>query len=233
MPCSATAPAGFIVHYTFDENLINYGSLGSAANLVLQGGAVFSDTKPLAGSSLVLPSPLSFGQIGSQGAPLGSAWTAAVWFKNLASPSPLRTLLSGLVAHKPVVVQSDGLAGAVNQLYGFESSAFDIDSISNDGKWHHIAVVGHDGVEDLYVDGIFVGVVPFESRFDVFAIGNSQSGDERFADELDEFYLYGRALTDIEIQSLYNEGRELAKYPYQIVPHGWYCLVFAVCFFLV
>ena len=104
--------------------------------------------------------------------------------------------------------------GAVGATAGFVSSAYNTSKIAQDGNWHNVILVGHDAVEDLYIDGIFQGTINFQSQLDIFAIGNTAlTGVDRFADNLDEFYLYNRVLSDIEIQALYNEGRGLAGNP--------------------
>jgi hypothetical protein len=79
------------------------------------------------------------------------------------------------------------------------------------GKWRHVVVVLGAGQSSLYVDG---AVVPNTSAISVFPadlgtidyayLGKSQfSSDPNFDGQIDEFRVYGRALSAAEIQELY------------------------------
>ena len=207
------------MHHSFDNSAANSGSLGAAANIALNGGAVLSETQALAGSALYLADSGAFAALGSQGAPLGATWTAAIWFKNLAGPMQIeRTLFRGYNLMHLLLVQYNGFIGAYSNYASYSSTGIYIENIGRDGKWHHLAITGHDGIEDVYIDGVYQGIIPFQSPLDIFAIGNYQRGGQRFADYLDEFYLYNRVLSEAEVRAVFNEGRELAGFA--ICPRG-------------
>lgn len=55
----------------------------------------------------------------------------------------------------------------------------------------------------MYVDGVQVGVVAFQSQTDVYSVGNYFTGGQLFCAYVDEFYMYDRALSDTEVYNLY------------------------------
>jgi hypothetical protein len=79
------------------------------------------------------------------------------------------------------------------------------------GKWRHVAVVLGAGQSSLYVDGAVVpnttaiSLRPADlATIDYAYLGKSQfSNDPNFDGQIDEFRVYGRALSAAEIQELY------------------------------
>ena len=57
-------------------------------------------------------------------------------------------------------------------------------------------------LSSVYIDGANVGTSDRKSTSDVYAIGNYQGGVQRFADTLDDYRIYNRALDPGDIQSL-------------------------------
>jgi hypothetical protein len=90
----------------------------------------------------------------------------------------------------------------------------------NDGKWHHVVAV-RDGNKDenqLYVDGILVKSEPVDYLGDWksnrgITIGyHNVSPYYYFNGKLDEIAIYGKALSQAEIQYHYNKGLEGKDY---------------------
>jgi len=85
--------------------------------------------------------------------------------------------------------------------------------IINNGGWHHLVAV-HDGTTDyLYVDGVEAASTDFDhAGFDSTAplnIGwfNNRSGStHHFNGTIDEVVIYGKALTDVEVEHRFNKG---------------------------
>jgi hypothetical protein len=90
----------------------------------------------------------------------------------------------------------------------------------NDGQWHHVAGVwdGSNGELvnpaqfSLYIDGIKAAAIPFNSPYSFYppltgsggtAIGFHGAWALYFAGEMDDVYIYSRALAEAEIYALY------------------------------
>ena len=78
----------------------------------------------------------------------------------------------------------------------------------NDGQWHHIAVVRHNGALTYYKDGTAIGTAPFTGSLTPsrFLIGSSLNGAEFFAGQIDELAVYNRALTEADVRLLFIGG---------------------------
>ena len=73
--------------------------------------------------------------------------------------------------------------------------------------WHHLAVVGTGTTTRFYVDGVCVGSSDRKAASsDVYAVGNYQSGSQRFADKLDDVRIYVGALSETAIATLASGG---------------------------
>ena len=55
---------------------------------------------------------------------------------------------------------------------------------------------------DFYVDGVFAGTADEGSQTEVWSIGN-WAGSQRFAESIDEVYIYKRALSAGEVVELF------------------------------
>ena len=99
-------------------------------------------------------------------------------------------------------------AGAVRWAGGFLTGT----TALNDGNWHFITLVDKAGTESIYVDGAAQGVAssmtqPLSSGANQLWIGGSpdtDAGAVKINGFIDEVYLFDRALSSTEIQSLYN-----------------------------
>lgn len=88
----------------------------------------------------------------------------------------------------------------------------------NNGNWHHVAVVREQTSVLVYVDGQLDAAVSVGGISDVyndaaFVMGMEtacigEDGTSRFTGQLDEISLYGRALSDAEIQEIFNAGAD-------------------------
>ncbi|MGF1678194.1 MAG: LamG domain-containing protein [Candidatus Methylacidiphilales bacterium] len=79
------------------------------------------------------------------------------------------------------------------------------------GQWHHLAVSLKGNICTLYVDGAQVGrneqmtLTPASlGNTTLNQIGKSKYGDPLFQGMIDDFRIYSRALTDLEISILSN-----------------------------
>jgi hypothetical protein len=79
------------------------------------------------------------------------------------------------------------------------------------GKWYHIALVRHEGLEIYYVDGVAIDTSTASSGGSFSQncytmIGSTRLPDRFFDGLVDDVRVYDRALTSSEIESLYSAG---------------------------
>jgi autotransporter-associated beta strand protein len=95
----------------------------------------------------------------------------------------------------------------------------------NDGNWHFITMVASGGSKSIYVDGNLDGVTstianPLASNANQIRIGGSPNpgdGTAKMNGFIDEVYLFDRALSQSEVQSLYNYN-SLTNVPSSVLP---------------
>lgn len=69
--------------------------------------------------------------------------------------------------------------------------------------WHLITAVGEGGKTTFFIDGVKIGVSNYQATDDIVVVGNYQNGGQRFADYIDDFRVFDRALTASEIRNIY------------------------------
>jgi VCBS repeat-containing protein len=83
--------------------------------------------------------------------------------------------------------------------------------------WHNLVAVGEgSGINartTYYVDGVKVGTAYYKAGDDVAVVGNYQDGSQRFADYIDDFRAYDRALTASEVRNIF-QGIDSAEAAY-------------------
>jgi len=199
-------PAGEAAHYSFDQTsgstVFNSGALAgkdgllqSGAGLTTGGGGMIGEAMTVADNSNQRLELLSSVDINDE-------WTVAAWFNDLHPNDTWRTLCRGFGADHPVIVQDGGQDNLGTYVGGFRDGGSDL--LAGDG-WHHIAAVGAGSTTTFFVDGAQVGVSDRKTTADIGWIGNHESG-QPFAADLDEFFIYNRALDLGEVNSLYNAG---------------------------
>ena len=79
-----------------------------------------------------------------------------------------------------------------------------------DTLFHHLAVTKKDGVVTFYIDGVASAPVIYNPTFTFpsFAAigGRSDNLDNSFFGTIDELAVYSRALSDLEVQAIFNAG---------------------------
>src|SRR5262249_17209601 len=126
----------------------------------------------------------------------GGSWTASAWFNTLYSPASWRTLFRGNLGDHQVIIESGTTRlGEHDNNTGYRDSGYDVATGGILTGWHQITAVGSGTTTTMYIDGVQVGVVPFKSTTDIFAVGNYQGNGQPFAQKLDEVYIYQSALS--------------------------------------
>src|SRR3989449_4382750 len=133
-------------------------------------------------------------------------FTVAAWFRWTTNPSPYCSGIQGGGGSWELRVMADGRFGATfYQSIGPDVFTEIVSPLTyNDGDWHHAAAVLRSGLVRLYVDGILVAqdtTNPITSvRTSTQAIIGRVASD--FAGDIDEVFVFSRALTDAEIAAL-------------------------------
>jgi len=126
----------------------------------------------------------------------GGGWTISAWIYNLYPSDSLRILTAASIVDYQFIIMhgSNDLQSLV--LGGLYDSKHDL--LPGDG-WHHIAAVASGGETKFYVDGVGTedNVIPAASSTDIKYIGGRAG--MAFAEVIDEFYIYDRALNETEI----------------------------------
>lgn len=207
-----SAYADLVAYWKFDETsgTTAANSSGSVTNYngTLTGGATFAPGK--FGNGLSIPSSTAVMLMNSNVVPLGSTWTFTGWFSTpIPNTGLYHTLIRGQTLHHPIIAQTGtNILGTYdNSGPGFQAAAptFDLDTLTTPG-FAHIAAVGSGGTTTFYINGVQVGVSPFESMADIFAVGNYQGGAQIFSSLLDDAAVFNTALTPSDIAKLYNGG---------------------------
>jgi hypothetical protein len=134
--------------------------------------------------------------------PLGATYTVAFWFYNLGPTSSYKTACRTSTGFaSPIIVwqTTNELGLWINPSLigtGFAMSP------ANYTGWHHLAAVASGGTTAFYVDGVWVGTAAGVDSGALRWIGNSGGGAERFADRIDEWATWTRALSATEIATL-------------------------------
>jgi len=203
----ADPPTDAVAYYSFDNvtgtTVYNDGSGGAANNATLESGAaVTTGSGGKIGEGMTIADETAQKLTANTAIDLADtavvdgAWTIATWFYNLHPTDDWRILTRGGNDFQVMVHRStDDLETRVGTFY---DSDYDL---SPAGGWHHIAAVGSGSQTQFYVDGAVAGdVIPVRSGADIKWIGN-YSG-VAFAEIIDEFYVFDRALDEEEIQQL-------------------------------
>ena len=198
---SLSAFDGADVYLSCDDTS-NRGTAGSKFD-VSATGVSFSTANALLGHAC------SFSSAGvlTLGKPLvdsGTGWTFAAWFRNLA-PSGARTLFGS--ASGEVILGGSSASPARLVSNGDDLGAKLSDSLQSDGVWHHIAIINTLTSRQVFLDGAkivdsSVGTVP-SSLAAISTLGSDATGTERFADALDEIYLYHFQIPESSVMDMY------------------------------
>ncbi|MFJ6592452.1 exo-alpha-sialidase [Streptomyces violaceusniger] len=148
--------------------------------------------------------------------PLGTRdFTVSLWFRYSAAAGQHPFLWMGGIGTKQPQVWLRGEPGSnriralmttVNGFSTFTSASVSTDAAYNDGQWHHLALTRSGGRLSLTVDGGTAVTAPDApgtvSRTAPFGLhlGQAVDGRSHMTGDLDEFRLYGRALTDAELR---------------------------------
>jgi len=143
-------------------------------------------------------------------------FTVAAWFRWTTNPSPYYGGIQGGGGSWELRVMADGHFGAT--LY--QSIGPDVFTeirsplAYNDGTWHHVAAVLRSGLVRIYVDGVLVAQDTTNPITSVRTSTLTEIGHvaSNFVGDIDEVFVFSRALSDAEIAALVFGSTSSAQY---------------------
>jgi autotransporter-associated beta strand protein len=214
-----------VLQMTFDNvvgsTVVNQGSGGSAMNGTLSGTATITSGGRF-GSALSISSGAANGGyvlISSSVVPLnyGGAWTVGMWIKTSTTGGADAYQGDGSWAsgNTSFYLNSGGTSsgtkgGGVRYAQGWEQGTATL----NDGNWHHVVLTCNNGTKIQYVDGAIDSLVANAwnstgtgGQFWIGGTADTGDGNVGLNGLIDEVYVYDRALTLSEVQSLYSTNK--------------------------
>ena len=192
----------------------NLGSAGSIATL--KNGALFSITEKKFGASALNIPTGSTGAYAEITTPIevgldnvSNTYSISVWFKGLYDfTNGWRTLTRGSGTNHQIIVSNgnDRLGSFISSGGGFKDSEYDLHPETSQNSWQHLAATFDGSSTTFYLDGSNAGTVNDSAGNNIFAVGNYQGGNQRFAEYIDDFRVYGITLSEEEVSSIYNSG---------------------------
>ncbi len=203
--------------WKFDEESgsTTRNSVTGADSGTLTSGALFSTSeKTFGNSSLHLPTSSTGARVTLSptlnlgGTTTVASFTISAWFRNLYPSSSRRTLSRGATnGHHLMVWNNSNNVGVYANSNGNWRDSGEFDLVP-DGLWHQIVAVSDGLTTKFYLDGTYRGDADRPTGDSILTIGNHSGGGQRFAEYLDDFRVYGTALSDFEIEMLYREAEE-------------------------
>jgi hypothetical protein len=207
-----------VIHYTFDTDGTNSGSLGTANNLTIPSDFSIDDTNQLIGTKcLKAIGPSTASSATTQ--TTFPAWTTpgnftiSLWGKCSAWTSTNHRLMSLTINGTLVVIafQTDSLMLFFNNSNNAVSSI----TIPNtfDNAYHHFVLTFIGTTADLYIDNVlYTPQVSFPFSFSqqsitALAIGSSLAADPTYNGYIDDFRIYGYAADTNWIDMIYKLGK--------------------------
>ncbi|TWT93960.1 PKD domain-containing protein [Stieleria varia] len=184
-----------VAHYSFDsasdigDDVSGRGHDLTTTNVTWSSDGISGGSAQFTGQSSVLT-------IGSTGVDLGTTWTVSAWFKGYVDSNDWNALFHGVQNDYQIIVHANSEnLGSYSSSQGFIDSGIDFSRAGLGESWHQITAVGAAGSTKFYVDGLLAGEINAQMPGSVLSIGNFAAGTQQFADQLDEVYLYDKALT--------------------------------------
>jgi predicted peptidase len=214
---------GLIAWWKLDETggTIAADAAGNGYAGTLQNSATWK-TDGKFGGALQLKAPNDMFLCSVKPVPLGAEWTICAWFTApLPATETWHTLTRSQNNDHHVILDASLNLGMFDNVSGgsFRDCGFNLGGLS--AGWHHLAAVGSGATTAFYIDGRPVGSSDRKAAAsDVFAVGNYQGGDQRFADAIDDVRIYNRAVTAAELARLAgSDGKPLPPAPLAAPAH--------------
>jgi alpha-tubulin suppressor-like RCC1 family protein len=212
----AAPPAGLVSWWRAETNAMDQAGTN---NGTIHGGVTIGSGR--VGQSFVLDGTSGYVEVpSSPGLKLAGSFTVEGWvnYTYLNSPYGSVIFVKGQDIEEFADIALSITIGAklrphVNVPGGW--SYFDCNTLLTNGVWYHVAMV-YDGTSLRgYVNGALDGTLPvsgpvqttdYPVRIGAYAPINGNPSKDFFPGKIDELSVYNRALTGVEIQTIYNAG---------------------------
>ncbi|MBC3758159.1 LamG domain-containing protein [Hyunsoonleella sp. SJ7] len=210
---------GLIAHYPFNGNANDES--GNSNNGIVNGATLTTDRHGNPNSAYTFDGVNDFIQVPSSNHNSlgGSDFTISVWFKSSTADEGViwnkRNTSSCSQASGPTIglSQTSQASGNLLQYRVRSSNDYLLNSKEavNDGKWHNAVLLRDGGRLSFYLDGqleaeetISAGI-DFSTTLDLYIGRTVYCSGNYFEGDIDDFRIYGKALSQNEIQILFNE----------------------------
>jgi fibronectin-binding autotransporter adhesin len=218
--------ADAVLHLSFDNvsgsTLVNEGFGGSAMNGTLEGAASIVSSGRFGSNCLSIPSGAATNAYVLINNPVvamagTNAWSLALWVKTTTAGGVYAYQGSGSwVSGNMTFYLNEGSdsgygtkAGGVSWGQGWEEGSTTI----NDGKWHFLVMTCNGSTKAMYVDGNADSIASswgastgVGSQLWIGGSADTTDEDVGLNGLIDEVYVYNRALSQAEVQSLYSRN---------------------------
>ena len=216
---SAGLGDGLMAHYPFNGNANDES--GNGNNGVVSGATLVQDRFGNTDSAYLFDGVDDRIDLGSDPslemteAVAISAWIRVasypVWYQNIISDAGPNEIILGACG-KALRFHNNRLQFIVDGIYGWGTATYVEYAFSDDmlGQWQHVVGTYDRNTVKLYLNGVLVASLAHSAALTITGnpvlIGVSGFDDDYFHGAMDDIRIYDRALTEAEIQELYNEG---------------------------
>ena len=212
-PSAQAIPTDSLIHYKFDSvsgnTVPNTGSLGSAANGTLQNATVvagqFGNGLSFTGSSSGVRTNSSIS--------LGNAFTLACWVSTTNGNSNFSRIIMNNYQNSAYLGTNNANPGKYLTIIK-NQFVTNTTAVDTSGAWHHLAMTWDGTAQNFYYDGVLISTTAQTGPTTLntqFGFGtNSNAYGESWNGKMDEAFVFGRALSLAEVQSLYTNDPNTA-----------------------
>ena len=131
-------------------------------------------------------------------------FSLSTWFKKLYPATACRTLTRGSNTNHQVIVSNN--SNELGTHTNWVGSGYNLVPSASASTWQHLVATFDGSRTKFYIDGSYVGQLEASEGDNIYAIGNYQGGNQRFAEYLDDFRVYGVTLSAADITNIYGSG---------------------------
>tara|TARA_R110002049_G_scaffold289495_1_gene472358 strand:+ start:2168 stop:3118 length:951 start_codon:yes stop_codon:yes gene_type:complete len=199
---------GLKAHFNFENNLLD--NSGNNKHLAVTNGVAIYDQRDSANFSLFLDGLSTISSINSFDNSNYTQAAVSIWIKTVNFSNTVQTCFQA--AYMGFGAYIEATTGKFMGFFDSSSSgAAKSTNAINDGNWHHVVMQNNGSVTFLYIDGILDIAIPDNlvvgngGSNNKFYMGKTNQGLNVFKGSIDDFRIYDRMLTNLEIDSLYNQ----------------------------
>lgn len=202
----------YIAHWKFDEGSGTDANDSSGND---NHGSLYGDPCWVSGKigdyALEFDGDGDYVKADSISADVGIGMTWSVWFKYETDGTFVLDHRENNTGYQPIYIGTSSYSGDI-QFYSSNTGNTDyFDTNLQTSTWYHVAMVLKDNTVSCYVDGSFFDSKP-DNQYNFgtkdLHIGTRHTISGYFNGTIDDVRIYGRALSEEEVQQLYLEGSD-------------------------